>query len=44
MKDRDDVPMMLVGNKSDLEDERQVARSAGAELARSWGVPFAEVI
>ena len=37
VKDRDDVPMVLVGNKCDLEGERAVGREQGAALARSWG-------
>ena len=37
MKDTDDVPLVLVGNKCDLEGERAVGREQGASLARSWG-------
>ena len=28
---------MLVGNKCDLEDQRQVQQTEGAELAKEWG-------
>ncbi|BGP48369.1 GTP-binding protein [Rhodotorula kratochvilovae] len=34
---RDSVPMVLVGNKSDLAVQRQVTREEGAALAASWG-------
>ncbi|GAA5880380.1 hypothetical protein JCM16303_003921 [Sporobolomyces ruberrimus] len=34
---RDAVPMVLVGNKSDLAVQRQVTREEGMELAASWG-------
>ena len=37
VKDTDDVPLVLVGNKCDLEGERAVGREQGASLARSWG-------
>jgi len=37
VKDTDDVPLILVGNKCDLEGERAVSREQGAGLARSWG-------
>lgn len=30
------VPMILVGNKCDLEDERVVGKDQGANLARSF--------
>ncbi|CAF0933496.1 unnamed protein product [Adineta ricciae] len=35
-------PMVLVANKSDLEDERAVGRQAGQELARRWKCTFLE--
>jgi len=41
-KDADKVPMILVGNKSDLEQYRQVPTSVGANLAAQWGIPFQE--
>ncbi|KAM0748999.1 ras-2 [Meredithblackwellia eburnea MCA 4105] len=34
---RDSVPMVLVGNKSDLAVQRQVTREEGQALATSWG-------
>lgn len=36
VKDTDDVPMILVGNKCDLDDERVVGKDQGANLARSF--------
>jgi len=41
-KDADKVPMVLVGNKCDLKDERQVELTEGAELAKKWDCPFFE--
>ncbi|KAH3761859.1 Ras subfamily protein [Pelomyxa schiedti] len=42
IKDAATVPLLLVGNKCDLEVQRQVTRAEGEELARSWGLPFIE--
>eukprot|EP01115_Flamella_aegyptia_P015581 TRINITY_DN96790_c0_g1_i1.p1 TRINITY_DN96790_c0_g1~~TRINITY_DN96790_c0_g1_i1.p1 ORF type:complete len:190 (+),score=91.77 TRINITY_DN96790_c0_g1_i1:34-603(+) len=42
VKDKDRVPMALVGNKCDLETERQVTSSEGQDLAKSYGCPFFE--
>ena len=36
------VDKILVGNKSDLEDKRQVDAEEGRELARNLGIPFIE--
>ena len=36
-KDVNDVPMVLVGNKCDLDDLREVNEAEGQELAASWG-------
>merc|ERR1712071_376766 len=36
VKDTDDVPLVLVGNKCDLEDERVVGKDQGMNLARHW--------
>ncbi|UJR20888.1 hypothetical protein I4U23_023997 [Adineta vaga] len=35
-------PLILVGNKSDLEDERVVGRQTGQELGRRWKCNFLE--
>ena len=42
MKDEDKVPMVVVGNKSDLEEERQVTTAEGQDLSKSFGCPFFE--
>ena len=42
VKDADKVPMCVVGNKCDLDNERQVQQTEGADLAKNWGVPFFE--
>jgi len=42
VKDRDYVPIILAGNKCDLERERQVTTMEGQELAKSFGCPFVE--
>ncbi|CAF1315015.1 unnamed protein product [Rotaria magnacalcarata] len=42
VKDTADVPMILVGNKCDLEDERVVGKEVGQTLARNWGSTFLE--
>ena len=36
------VPMVLVGNKSDLECDRSVTTTEGRQLAASFGCPFFE--
>ncbi|KAM9961362.1 hypothetical protein ACTFIR_004202 [Dictyostelium discoideum] len=41
--DRDDVPIMMIGNKSDLVNERQVTYHEGKELAQRLGMSFMEV-
>jgi len=42
VKDTDDVPMILVGNKCDLEDERVVGKDQGQNLARNFQCSFLE--
>ncbi|UJR20889.1 hypothetical protein I4U23_023998 [Adineta vaga] len=37
-----DIPLVLVGNKCDLEDERAVGKHQGESLARSFGCTFLE--
>ncbi|KAF9559678.1 Ras- protein Rap-1b, partial [Lunasporangiospora selenospora] len=36
------VPIVLVGNKCDLDNDRKVPRERGEELSRRWGTPFFE--
>ena len=42
IKDEDKVPMILVGNKCDLEEDRQVTTAEGEELASLFGCPMYE--
>lgn len=42
VKDHAQVPMVLVGNKRDLEEERRVSIKEGKALADSYGCPFFE--
>ena len=42
MKDADSVPTVIVGNKADLEDQRAVGTSEGADFAKSVGAAFFE--
>jgi GTPase KRas len=42
VKDKDYFPIIVVGNKCDLEGERQVSRQDGESLARSFGCRFIE--
>ncbi|SCW04391.1 LAFE_0H12486g1_1 [Lachancea fermentati] len=43
IKDSARVPMVLVGNKADLQDERVISVKEGIEVSSNWGkVPFYE--
>lgn len=42
VKDTDDVPMVLVGNKCDLEEERVVGKDQGINLSRQFNCAFME--
>ncbi|KAF8647723.1 hypothetical protein AX16_006558 [Volvariella volvacea WC 439] len=42
VKDADVFPVILVGNKCDLEYERQVGMNEGRDLARHFGCQFVE--
>ncbi|RXM34468.1 Ras-related protein R-Ras2 [Acipenser ruthenus] len=42
VKDRDEFPMILVGNKADLEHQRQVTQEEGQQLARQLKVTYME--
>jgi len=42
VKDKDEVPMVLVGNKCDLNDQRVISTEQGAELARKFTCAFLE--
>jgi Ras family protein len=36
------VPCVIVGNKSDLNIQRQVSNQEGLDLAQKWNCPFVE--
>ncbi|KAI7907493.1 ras-like protein 1 [Cokeromyces recurvatus] len=42
VKDRDYFPMVLIGNKCDLETDRQVSSQEGRDLAKNFGCHFIE--
>lgn len=42
VKDAEEFPMILVGNKCDLEKHREVPREKGEGLAKQWGIQFLE--
>lgn len=42
VKDADSVPLILVGNKCDLEDERVVGKDQGQSLAKVYNCAFLE--
>eukprot|EP00276_Gloeochaete_wittrockiana_P013526 CAMPEP_0184331600 /NCGR_PEP_ID=MMETSP1089-20130417/898_1 /TAXON_ID=38269 ORGANISM="Gloeochaete wittrockiana, Strain SAG46.84" /NCGR_SAMPLE_ID=MMETSP1089 /ASSEMBLY_ACC=CAM_ASM_000445 /LENGTH=202 /DNA_ID=CAMNT_0026654593 /DNA_START=180 /DNA_END=788 /DNA_ORIENTATION=+ len=42
IKDSKEIPMVLVGNKSDLEDEREVKKEEGQQQATTFNCPFFE--
>jgi Ras-related protein Rap-1B len=43
IKEDDKVPMVLVGNKSDLEEDRSVPRPRAFKVSQDWGnVPYYE--
>lgn len=43
IKDTDNVPMVLIGNKCDLEEDRVLSIDDGIKVSQDWGlVPFYE--
>lgn len=42
MKEDENVPFLLVGNKSDLDDRRQVNADEAKARAEQWGVCYVE--
>ncbi|XP_054724659.1 ras-related protein Ral-A-like isoform X2 [Uloborus diversus] len=42
VKGDDNIPFLLVGNKADLEDKRQVSLEEADLKARQWNVPYVE--
>ncbi|XP_066155641.1 ras-related protein Ral-a [Euwallacea fornicatus] len=42
VKGDDNIPFLLVGNKSDLQEKRKVTFQEAQDRANSWGVPYVE--
>jgi Ras-related protein Rap-1B len=43
IKDDENVPIVIVGNKSDLEEDRVVSRAKAFAVSQSWGnAPYYE--
>ncbi|XP_013779855.1 ras-related protein Ral-A-like [Limulus polyphemus] len=42
VKGDENIPFLLVGNKTDLEDKRQVSVEEAEKKAQQWDIPYAE--
>ena len=42
IKDDETVPIVICGNKADLEDQRAVPRTKGFSISQRWGAPYYE--
>jgi small GTP-binding protein len=42
IKDDESIPIVIVGNKSDLEEQRQVERAKAYSLSQRWQAPYYE--
>jgi small GTP-binding protein len=42
IKDDENVPIVIVGNKADLEENRAVARAKGFAISQRWQAPYYE--
>ena len=42
IKDDENVPIVLVGNKADLEEYRGVQRTKAFSISQRWGAPYYE--
>ncbi|KAI2637690.1 ras-domain-containing protein [Hypomontagnella submonticulosa] len=42
IKDDESVPIVICGNKADLEDQRSVPRTKGFQISQRWGAPYYE--
>ncbi|RSL66139.1 hypothetical protein CEP54_003923 [Fusarium duplospermum] len=42
IKDDENVPIVIVGNKADLEENRAVPRAKGFAISQRWGAPYYE--
>lgn len=42
IKDDENVPIVIVGNKADLEETRAVPRAKGFAISQRWEAPYYE--
>ncbi|KAI3326954.1 ras-domain-containing protein [Xylariaceae sp. AK1471] len=42
IKDDENIPIVICGNKADLEEHRTVPRAQGFDVSRRWGAPYYE--
>jgi len=42
IKDDENVPIVIVGNKADLEEQRAVSRPRAFSVSQQWGAPYYE--
>lgn len=42
IKDDENIPMVIVGNKADLTETRAVPRAKGFSVSQQWGAPYYE--
>lgn len=42
VKNDENIPFLLVGNKCDLEDRRKVTYQEASDRAKQWGVQYVE--
>lgn len=42
VKNDENIPFLLVGNKCDLEDKRKVSYQEASDRAKQWGVTYVE--
>lgn len=42
VKNGDNVPFLLVGNKGDLHDKRKISTAEAQTRAQQWNVPYVE--
>lgn len=42
VKNDENIPFLLVGNKGDLTDKRKISLNEAQSRAQEWGVPYVE--
>lgn len=42
VKNDENIPFLLVGNKSDLQEKRKVSLAEAQGRSQQWGVPYVE--